>query len=308
MYGNEGTWYTVSDPLGYCELDCHVKDDVMFILCDTDGNEYYRYSNADKNPLPKFETVIRMEWDKVKDKIPHNTENHSVDFWAEAIYGETTLGINQWLLTFKNPDLYKKEIDDMYGYDENWLYCRTEEVKYEPIDGKEFSYLGNKYQFTKVTNRHTVCGVEWIEYQCTDVPYVIDDWTKRVNSYMTLGNWYDKTNIGAMMDKRSANLLTINMLKEIYPCEEKTPSLLWIRTDTFYGTDKECHILYRISYKEAAEKILGKELHRGKVFSLLADEKENHSFCLYTKENKKEILAQYPEIMDRTYDYYKGLF
>ena len=56
-YKDEGTWYYVSDPLGYCELDRAVENDVMFICCDDSGKECARYSNKDANPLPKFETI-----------------------------------------------------------------------------------------------------------------------------------------------------------------------------------------------------------------------------------------------------------
>lgn len=38
-YGDEGTWYSVCDPLGYCELNAPIADDVMFICCDENGNE-----------------------------------------------------------------------------------------------------------------------------------------------------------------------------------------------------------------------------------------------------------------------------
>lgn len=295
MYHNEGTWYYVCDPLGYCELHHSVKDDVMFILCDEKGNEYLRYSNADDNPLPKLQEYIKMEWDKHKDKILHNVENHEKDFWAEIIYGETTLGINQWLLSFKDPDLYKKEIDDMYGYDENWLYCRTEEIKYEPIEGTEFTYLGDKYQFTKVTCRHKICGVEWIEYRCTDAPYRIDSWTNSIVShYGNLGNWYDSSKIGAMYDKRTARNVIVKALEEIYPKENDRSWLLYVDESSFYKT------LRKYSYGEAAEILLGKELHRDKVLEIANKEKTEHHFYLNTKENRDYINQKYSEIIDDT--------
>ena len=80
MFNNEGLWIYVSDPLGYYEWDHDVPNDVVFILCDESGNEYYRYSNADKNPLPTLEEVIKVEWNKVKRSIPHNSEDYKKDF------------------------------------------------------------------------------------------------------------------------------------------------------------------------------------------------------------------------------------
>lgn len=61
-YGDEGTWYSVCDPLGYCELNAPMADSVIFICCDDSGNEVIRYSNADGNKLPKFENVIKINY------------------------------------------------------------------------------------------------------------------------------------------------------------------------------------------------------------------------------------------------------
>ena len=58
-YGDEGTWYSVCDPLGYCELNAPIADDVMFICCDENGNEVIRYSNADAKDTVKGELVFR---------------------------------------------------------------------------------------------------------------------------------------------------------------------------------------------------------------------------------------------------------
>jgi hypothetical protein len=292
-YADEGTWYYVCDPLGYCELDHSVGKDVMFIVCDNNGNEVCRYSNADKNPLPKFETVMHNEWSKIKDSLPHNIENHTADFWAEAILGETTLSINQWLLSFKDPDLYQKEINDMYGYDENWCYCRTKEIKYEPIKGSEFTYLGEKYCFTKVTNKHEICGVEWIAYECTDVEYVIDDWCNSIHSYGTMGNWFDKSNVGAMYDRRTARLLAEKALDEIYPKENKYDKLLYV------DNGKRFYSLY---YSQAAEVLLGSELHRDKVRAIIEAEHQQNTFMTYNlrfrKANIEKIKEKYPDIVD----------
>ena len=296
MYLNEGLWIYVSDPLGYCERDHDVPNDVVFILCDESGNEYYRYSNADKNPLPTLEEVIKAEWNKVKGSILHNTEDYDKDFISEVKSGETTLSINQWLLSFKDPDIYKKAIGEMY--DENWLYGTRsgKEIKYESIPGTTFSYLGHEYQFTKVTCKHDVCGVEWIEFKCTDAPYVVEDWCHRIKSYgYDVGNYYDAKNIGTMYDTRSAQQLVADALVEIYPKTGQYPSLLNIRKNGCYL------MLDKISYEKAAEILLGRELHRNKVSELIESEKQKNHFHLYTRENKKSILADNPEIIDNTW-------
>lgn len=296
MFNNEGLWIYVSDPLGYCEWDHDVPNDVVFILCDESGNEYYRYSNADKNPLPTLEEVIKAEWNKVKRSIPHNSEDYKKDFISEVKSGETTLSINQWLLSFMDPDIYKKEIEEMNGYSQNWLYGTRsgKEIKYEQITGTGFYYLGHKYQFTKVTCKHDVCGVEWTEFKCTDSPCVIEEWNHRVKSYgYDVGNYFDAKNIGTMYDIQTARKIVNDALVEIYSPQTAQEELLYIRKDSC------CTILDRISYEKAAEILLGRELHRNKVSELIAAEKlENHFF---PTENKESILAENPGIIDNTW-------
>lgn len=286
-YQDQGTWYTVSDPLGYCELNSVVKKDIVFVLCDKEGNECCRYSNADKNPLMKRETVIKAEWDKIKDTIQHNAEDQQKDFFAESLCGETTMGINQWLLTFKDPDLYKNEIADMHGYDENWLYTRKEEIGYEPVPGSEFTYLGEKCQFTKIKYKHTVCGVEWIEYHCTDSSYEFGDYT-----HMYMGNWFDASNVGAMIDKRSAREFVLKGLKNIYPKTNIFQELLYVEKTGPYK------ILKVLSYEKAAEILLNNELHKEKVMKMVEDERVNPHFYLNTAENKAYIFETYPNIIE----------
>ncbi len=299
MHNNEGLWIYVADPLGYCERDHNVPDDVVFILCDENGKEYYRYSNADENPLPTLEEVIKAEWNKVKGSITHNAENYAKDFLTEVKCGETTLSLNQWLLSFKDPDLYQKAIADMFGYDDNWLYGTKsgKEIKYEPISGTVFSYLGHEYQFTAVTCKHDICGVEWIEYKCTDAPYIVEDWNHRVKSYGNdVGNYYDATKIGTMYDIRTARQLVADALMKIYPQAERNASLLYVKKSG-------CKILLKLSYEEAAEILLGGELHRSKVLELIESEKQKNHFHLYTRENKKSIIAANPGIIDNTWRY-----
>lgn len=292
-YMDEGTWYYVSDPLGYCELSHAVENDVMFVLCDEKGNEYCRYSNADKNPLPKFETVMKRKWQEVCKNILHNAEDETKNFWIEAIYGETTLEINQWLLTFKDPDLYKKEIDSMYGYDENWLYCRNKEVKYDAIPETEFDYLGRKYQFTKVTMQHEVCGTEWVEFVCTDAPYQMEDfsWDKNktyIRRYGNMGNWFDKSKTGAMIDRRSAKKMVYSALLKVYPKESEYSKL-------FHVKDSYC---YKVSYMDVAEQLIDGDLHKVKILELIENlsERTHNIVFTCTNENKQKIKTLYPNI------------
>lgn len=305
-YGNEGTWYYVSDPLGYCELDRPVEDDVMFIICDENGNECVRYSNADGNKLPKFETVIKAEWKKVRENISHNVEDFSSNFWASVWNGDTTMKINQWLLSFKDPDLYPEKAKD---YDENWTSCWAEkEISYEPIPNTEFEYLGNKYQFTKVTHKHDYAGVEWIEFVCTDSPYQIKDtpWVKDrkwIASYMYLGNWFDETIQGTMYDQRTARELVIKRLLKTYPREKDWSKLLYVNVKDKADYTYCVNTCTEMSYSDVADLLIKRDLHKKSVDQLCKYIKSKTKGKIYpsNRKSKAEIKALYPDIYG--YDY-----
>lgn len=282
-YMDEGTWYYVSDPLGYRELDHTVKDDIVFICCDINGNECVRYSNADKNPLPKFKTVMKEQWKSVSKNIVHNEEDTVKNFWAECWNGDTTMSINQWLLTFKDPDLYGQEIANMNGYDENWTgFCHTKEIGYEAIPETEFEYLGHKYQFTKVIKKHEVCGVEWNEFVCTDAPYIIGE-EYGLHYYGYLGNWFDKTNVGTCLDKRTAREMVTKVLEEVYGCKNVI----------------DFHSIYDIrtySLSDAAERLLNGDLHKMHIEKVIETERKSKSFIPNTKEERDKIEKEHPDI------------
>ena len=301
-YGNEGTWYSVCDPLGYCELNAPMADDVMFICCDENGNEAIRYSNADGNKLPKFETVIKREWDKVKEKLQHNTEDLTKNFWAECWNGDTTMKINQWLLSYKDPDLYPEKAND---YDENWTGCWAEkEIGYEPIPDTEFEYLGHKYQFTKVKHKHEYCGIEWYEFVCTDSPYVMRDtpWVNDrawIQSYMYLGNWFDDKTYGTMYDQRSAREKVVAALIKKFPMKNKWDKLLYVKKKTgneFYN----CDCCYEKSYSDMADVLINRNYHRKDVDYLCKFiNKETEGIVFASNRGNKYIIRQaYPDIYD----------
>jgi len=294
-YGTEGTWYYICDPLGYCELDYPVKDDVVFILCDDNNNEVLRYSNADKNPLPKFNLFMKQKWNEFSKDLTYNRENFEVDFWSLAYNGETTLSINQWLLTYMDPDLYKKEIDEMSGYDINWtspLY--SSEIKYESIPGTEFEYLGHKYQFTKVFNKHNICGAEWTEFICTDSPYVVEKspFNKNKNyikNYGYLGNIFDASQTGTMFDKRTAKLLVEKELLKLFPQKIRGASRLFIIEGIY---------CYEKTYNNVAEMLISNDYHKTKISALIENLKEITKDIVFASsyQNAQIIKEKYPDV------------
>lgn len=296
-YNDWGTWYYVSDPLGYCELDHQVPNDITFVCCDVNGKEQCRYSNADPNPLVKFETYVKRKWSQYKKKVQANEENFEKEFWSMCWDATTTYKINKWLLSFKDPELYGDVARD---YDENWYGCwKCHEIAYEPLEGSEFTYLGNKYQFTKVTKKHDICGVEWDEYYCTDAPYIMSDFANEdrpwIETYMYLGNWFDDSKYGTMYDKATAIQKVKNGLKDIYKGE------MISKIYSSYGFTYEKFF----SYHDAAEELLKRDYNIERVTKLIRDEADNPSFEIVSDPSIEE---RYPKIQrDHTYNYHFGI-
>ena len=294
----KGTWYYVCDPLGYCELDREVENDVVFIVCDENGNELFESSNGGKS-FPKFETVVKEKWNEVKKSITHNTENLTANFWSMCYDGTTTMEVNKWLISFKDPDLYGDKAKD---YDENWTGCWAEkEIGYETIPGSEFEYLGHKYQFTKVTHKHDYCGVEWVEFVCTDSPYVVDtEWAKDRNfikTYMYMGNWFDDSKYGMMYDKGTAEKLVTNALETIFPLDEFGYGKLYYVYINEENTWCPCQFMTK-KYWEVAKILMGNDFHRENINRICENIKELTEGIVYKKntENRNLIMEKYPDI------------
>lgn len=313
-YNNEGTWYYVADPLGYCELDSKVSSDIVFILCDEKGNEYYRYSNGQPNPLPTFNAYIKQMWKKVKDNIPHNTENDEADFWSMCWNGETTRKLNQWLVSFMDKELYPKEIAEMNEYEENWYGCwHNTEIDYTSIPGSEFEFLGSKYQFIKVHHKHDVCGVEWDTFECCDNPIQMSSFGTEthpfIQSYMEMGNWFDDSRYGTMFDKKSARKKVVEKLLEIYPKEKEYQGLLYVKRNE---PEKWCiaeAYCWAKSYNDCADMLIDRDYHVEKIHELLDnfEEKVKDKVFINNIDNKEKICNLYPDVYgyDDCLFYYK---
>ncbi len=305
-YNDEGTWYTVCDPLGYCELNTTVSKEITFIICDCNGKELFRHRNGEPNPLPKFDTFVKMQWAKVQANIPHNTEDESKNFWSMCFNGETTTKLNQWLVSFKDPDIYEKEIRDMHGYDENWYGCwHNKETDYTPIPDSEFEYLGNKYQFIKVHHKHDVCGVEWDTFECCDSPLEMSicgtETHPFVQSYMEMGNWFDDSKYGTMYDSKTARTKVLQSLKALYPKESDWSTLLFVKLGN--GGQWSADYCYEKNYHDVAEMLIDGDYHVKSISSLIKNLKTKTANKVFpcNRENKEKIKQLYPNIYG--YDY-----
>ena len=70
-------WYTLCDaPYGYCERDCHVREDLTLIVCDKDWNEVLRDgTDRERFPesFPSLDEACNEAWSKVVKVLPHVT-------------------------------------------------------------------------------------------------------------------------------------------------------------------------------------------------------------------------------------------
>ena len=271
-----GCWYTVCDPLGYCERNSMVKDNVLFIICDVDGREIGASSNVNSE-LPTLRQVAKAEWDRVKDSENYVAENAVKNFWSMCWDGTSTFGVNQWLETFMDTDLYADEIRDMHGYSENWV-MRCKECNKTAIS--TFEYLGTSYAIYKVKYRHEICGAEYYEYYSGRFPIM-----GKYESYIAFyASWFDVKNVGTMYPKKIATQKVKEDLKQIYGdcyvCE--------------YAERYGGKLIYPITIEDAAKRLIGNDLHRVTIDAIAEREKENPTFELITPA----LLKKYGEDLE----------
>lgn len=328
-YQDQGTWYYVSDALGYCELFFPVSKEIVFLCCTKDGKEYCRYSNADTNPLPKFETVVKAEWEKAKKKLAVLTElNHAQEFWLSSVR-ENEDRFKQWLLSFKDPEKYAKEIKTMYGYDDNWLYACPEEICSEtvtyaapmdfdarcdfpqmklhrkssckPIPGTTFTYLGTRYCFSRIAFRHKVCGATWMEYHCTKETPEWNEMYHHTESYGVFGYDFNAAAEGPMYSERTAVSLVKDALKLSMPAD----------FGYYVVTEKQGYqTLGRYTVHDLAEHILNRNYRKTNVGDLTVQlvntckmvgsnawiRHGNEVICIANKINAETLKKLYPDI------------
>lgn len=261
-----GYWYTVCDPLGYCERNYGVKDDVLFIICKPNGEPI----GASSNVNPEFLTLkqkCKKEWDRIKDNFNHISEDKTKNFWSMCWDGTSTLSINQWLESFMDTDLYAEEIKEMHGYPENWV-MRCKEIDKEAIS--TFEYLGVGYAIYRMKCKHTICGVEYYEFYSGKYPFM-GEYENYVDFY---ASWFDAENVGTMYPKKIAFNKVKEELKVVYGnayvCEYKER----------YGGK----LIYPLTLEEITKRLIGNDLHRVKVDSIAKNERKNPTYELITPE------------------------
>lgn len=267
-----GGWYTVCDPLGYCERDCFVSKSVLFHVCDKNGKRLFDSSNADdSSSYPCLRVLAKKKWCEVAKKYTNSpTQDNEIEFLAYAFSGNSVNRLDNWLLSFMDPDLCEDRTDLL---PENWIYCRAEKLSCETLDS--FNYLGEEYLIEKVTYRHTVCGVEWTEYYSAEIQMATD---------------FDSSKVGPMYSERDARRIVNKALETLYKGNRVWTIVSWSKeTDTKYAQ--------KISLDEVARKLINGDLHRSHIDKVIEEEKKHRTFF----ETQTDVKSVYNDV---TFLYY----
>lgn len=170
--GDDGIWYFVADPLGYCELDYVCSNEYVFTVCDQNGKELFNDSNGEiKNPFPTLERKAQLVWQTIKDGYPSKRN-----------------GLTDWLLSFLTKEVSESKLKDLPCHEANWPHW-YDEVDKEIIH--RFDHLGENYAIYKVTKTHRYCEANWITYYA-GLEHM-DEYTDYVKWY---GDWFDTSIFG----------------------------------------------------------------------------------------------------------------
>ena len=157
-------WYTLCDaPYGYCERDCHVREDLTLIVCDKDWNEVLRDgTDRERFPesFPSLDEACNEAWSKVVKVLPHVTHK----------------GFGQWIT--KQSFLPLSQTEEL-----NWRDSYYEEEASEILS--RFTWIGEEYAIFKVTQRHTKCDAQWYEYYAGKTNRQEHEWYTRFFGYDT---------------------------------------------------------------------------------------------------------------------------
>jgi len=266
--GDDGEWYFVADPLGYCELDHACNTDYLFIVCDKRGKELFRDSNGEvKNPFPPLERKANLAWQEVVEQYPCTRE-----------------GLNDWLLSFLTKETAETKLKDLPCHESNWIHAWRNKGSKEVIH--TFTHLGENYCIYKVNMAHKYCDCQWASYYAGYE--VMDEYTGYIQWF---GDQFDASSRGPNYSANEAGRLVEEMLKTVYP-DRYTLSYL---NRTQYADYEQ-----KLNYRQAADALLKKNYDRAYVHQVIANEKEHKTFY----DNFTELRKDYPNaVMDLGFRY-----
>lgn len=243
--GDDGEWYFVSDPHGYCELDHGYPADYVFIVCDARGNELLQDGNGKtRNPFPTLKRKAELTWYEIKAEYPCKKE-----------------GLTDWLLSFLTKEISETVLQSKPCHEANWpFWC--DDIRKDVV--QKFTHLGENYCIYKVTTKHRYCDCEWIEYYSGKE--IMDRYTGYVDYY---GACFDESRSGPNFSRKVATKKVSDALKIIYHNKYRVS---YVR-QTEHG-DYE----HRMDLYQAAELLLKGNFNREFVLQVINTEVMRRTF------------------------------
>lgn len=269
--GGPGEWVRICDPLGYCEMDYSYGPDDVFIVCDHKGNELFRSRNGDGSST--FNTLEREAHEQFakyakEAALDVKVENTHAMFLAHYFSGYPVGGLNEWLMSYQDPDLYPEAKD----YAENWTQFDVDAVG-EPDVLKTYEYLGETWKIERIHYKHRYCGVEW------DVLY---------SGEYYIGDEFDRNTHGTMYCRRQAAKLLTDAIKTNHP---ETYSVSVVNKVELWGSAEPYYKERRYNIERAWEYLAGDNLHREFIDKMVCEERAKTHFF----GNSAEVQKAYPD-------------
>ena len=181
---------------GYCEPNAPARDDIVYILCDKDGNALMAAGNGCGCDFPTAGKFIEQF---CRETI---SSSQSYEEWKN------------WLLRFRDPSapqvLEWLNSEPWNCYDENWVFGRHGILVSRKLLAKK-EFLGEKYYLFENTRRHDICGKTWKEYTVAK--------SEKAEPYETVfyyGYSFDGTDVGDGMSQSEAREMAKSLLVDAF--------------------------------------------------------------------------------------------
>ena len=189
------TWYDyicgVED--GYFEPNAPAHEDVVYILCDQNGNELMVAGNGCGCDFPTTSAALEKFFEE------------------EFAPCQSYVDWKAWLLQFRDPanEDVKRWLESApyYCYEENFLH-RNELVSRTVL--KKYRFFGEMYYFFEDSYKSKVCGVSWKEYSVS----------KKLHpenfEVSVLGYSFDPSKHGDGISQREVETMLMKLLNEVF--------------------------------------------------------------------------------------------
>lgn len=163
-----GAWYTVSDPLGYRELNSACPESYVFRVHGWDGNFLFTSSNAEGAEQP-------IRFAKAVKEATENLDTSEIN--------PESLELSGFILSYLTPELE----NELYDKGLPCVRANFRDFWHEAVSGEIidiFKHLGQPYYIWKVRYKHKYADFEWYEYLVGDADYIDNPYP---NCYEWLG-------------------------------------------------------------------------------------------------------------------------